>query len=396
MQLSLFEHAVLEGVNQAGTTTGCYEITAQKVGLSSRDLQERTYKGRALVGKWQHKIRHVQQKLKSKGLVHNTGRNKWELTEAGKKSLVTAPARKAKLFFVTRYGMSFWGDSSVAAELFAGEIELIFTSPPYLLSKPREYQNIGNSEAEYVSGMVKAIEQLLPCLTSTGSVVLNIGNSAIKGAGYQSLYKERLLISLEDELQLHLVQKFVWISPSKMPTGYWVTQAKRDVVDVTEDIYWLSLNPKSKTGINQKVLVEYSEAQKRYIESATRKSPTSLVRKNPSGQYANESTFYRGGDGAIPSNLLFATPEGANSEYSLYCRENGLPRHPAMFSGALPSFFIQYLTEKEDVVLDPYFGSGVTGAEAEKLERHWVGFEVVKEYVLGQKGRFQNNGFSLV
>jgi hypothetical protein len=48
-------------------------------------------------------------------------------------------------------------------------------------------------------------------------------------------------------------------------------------------------------------------------------------------------------------------------------------------------FFEQEVTS---VVLDPYFGSGTTGEEAEKLGRYWVGFEVVKEYVAGQKGRF--------
>lgn len=389
MQLSLFERTTLEAVNAVGKTSGVYSHVSRSIGLTEHDMTERVQRGQFVVGRWQHKIRQVQQSLKSKGLIHNVERGEWALTETGKKELTYAPEKRAQVFFVTRHGISFWGDSSIAAELFPGEIELIVTSPPYLLTKARDYKNIGATEKEYVDGMTAALEQLLPCLTSTGSVVLNIGDSIKKGSGHQSLYKERLLIALEDKLGLHLVQKFVWFSPSKMPSGYWVTKAKRDCVQATEDFYWLSLNPKAKTNINQKVLVEYSDIQKRYMEAAQRKSPVA-VRKKPSGQSANEETFYQAGNGAIPTNLLMATPEGANSPYSLYCKKHGLPRHPAMFNPDLPEFFIKYLTEPGDVVLDPYAGSGSTGKAAEDNGRHWVMFEQVREFVQGQVGCFQN------
>ena len=388
MQLSLFEFITLEATYEHGKTRHIYDAVGRKIGLTQKDMTERVQRGQFFVGKWQHKIRWIQQDLKAKGLIHSQKRGSWALTAKGRQALSFAPNNQATLYFVTKSGVSFWGDSSVASSLFPGEIELIITSPPYLLTNEREYRNIAKTESCYVVGMLHSMESLLKCLTPTGSVVLNIGDSIKKGTGYQSLYKERLLIGLEDKLGLHLVQTFVWYSPTKMPSGFWVTQAKRDCVQATENFYLLSLNPKNKKNINQKIKVDYSESQKKYIKNAKRKSP--IKRRMPSGQIANEETFYKDGGGAIPSNLLFANPEPPNSSYSQYCRAQGLPRHPAMFNPELSSFFIEYLTNRGDVVLDPYAGSGSVSYSAESLGRHWVNFEVVEEYVGGQMGRFDN------
>jgi modification methylase len=38
-------------------------------------------------------------------------------------------------------------------------------------------------------------------------------------------------------------------------------------------------------------------------------------------------------------------------------------------------------TQPDDVILDPFFGSGTTGAVAKKLHRHWIGIEKDENYV---------------
>lgn len=389
MQLSLFDRHVLEGVARSGSTAGCYGHVARKQGLSNEAMGERVQRGKFTVGKWQHRIRQVQQKLKDKGLIAPLDKGFWQITNKGKQELTVIDRTSARLYFVTKNGLAFWGDSRHVGTMFPGEVDVIITSPPFLLTKEREYQNVGATERDYVDGMVAAIESWLPCLSSTASIVLNLGDSIKSGTGHQSLYQERLLIALEDKLGLHLIQKFVWYSPSKMPSGYWVTRAGRDCVTATESFYWLSLAPKECKASNQSVLVEYSEKQLEYINSAYRKSPTAATR--PSGQSANEDSFYRQREGAIPTNLLLAAPEGAGSKYSAYCKERGLPRHPAMFHHSLPAFFVRYLTEKGDVVCDTCAGSGNTAFAAELEDRHWITWEVVKEYVLGHYGRFVSN-----
>lgn len=389
MQLSLFEQSTLEAIHQTGSTTGSYGVVADKLGLSGADLCQKVQRGTQVVGKWQHKVRLIQQRLKKKGLVENVSKNAWRVTPSGESLLNQDAEKPVMVYFVTKYGVAFKGDAKSVSSLFKNEIDLIVTSPPYLLaSETRGYKNLGDNEKEYVDNLVSEIEAWLPCLTTTASIVINLGHSIIKGRGYQSLYKERLLIALEDKLGLHLVQKFTWYSHLKPPTGYWVTRAKRDCVNATEDFLWLSLNPKSCKANNQNIKVEYSANQKKHIKSAKRKSPTRISVK-PSGNSANEKTFYRDNGGAIPSNLIFSAHEPANSLYSRYCKENDLPRHPAMFNHEIPEFFIRYLTDRGDFVFDPFSGSGNTAFAAEALERHWVSSEVDERYIDGHIGRMK-------
>jgi DNA modification methylase len=65
------------------------------------------------------------------------------------------------------------------------------------------------------------------------------------------------------------------------------------------------------------------------------------------------------------------------------------PPHPARFPVQLPDFFIKFLTEEGDLVLDPFAGSCTTGEAAERLSRRWLGFEPVPEYLDGARFRFE-------
>jgi DNA modification methylase len=55
--------------------------------------------------------------------------------------------------------------------------------------------------------------------------------------------------------------------------------------------------------------------------------------------------------------------------------------HPAPFPLELPYRLIQLYTFKEDVVLDPFMGSGQTALAAINTSRHYVGYEINPEYV---------------
>lgn len=55
---------------------------------------------------------------------------------------------------------------------------------------------------------------------------------------------------------------------------------------------------------------------------------------------------------------------------------------------ALPEFFIRMLTNRGDLVVDPFAGSCVTGEVAERLSRRWICVELLPQYVEGARGRF--------
>ena len=54
--------------------------------------------------------------------------------------------------------------------------------------------------------------------------------------------------------------------------------------------------------------------------------------------------------------------------------------HPAAYPLELPKRCIELLTYKDDVVLDPFMGSGTTAIACIKEHRHFIGFELSKEY----------------
>ncbi|MEK7845467.1 MAG: site-specific DNA-methyltransferase, partial [Nitrospinota bacterium] len=55
--------------------------------------------------------------------------------------------------------------------------------------------------------------------------------------------------------------------------------------------------------------------------------------------------------------------------------------HPAPFPVELPLRAIKLYTFKDDVVLDPFMGSGQTAIAALKANRHYIGYDISKEYV---------------
>jgi len=61
--------------------------------------------------------------------------------------------------------------------------------------------------------------------------------------------------------------------------------------------------------------------------------------------------------------------------------------HPAPFPVKLPQRFIELYTFSEDLVLDPFMGSGTTAVAAVKTGRHWVGYETNPEYLQAARNR---------
>lgn len=110
--------------------------------------------------------------------------------------------------------------------------------------------------------------------------------------------------------------------------------------------------------------------------------------KRPSQHDIGAESFLKDNGGAIPSNVLTISNTRNQDPYYTYCRERGLPLHPARMPMDLPEFFIKFLTRPGELVLDPFAGSNTTGAAAERLGRRWVSIEPNPDYVRGSIGRF--------
>jgi len=113
------------------------------------------------------------------------------------------------------------------------------------------------------------------------------------------------------------------------------------------------------------------------------------AKKRPSGHDISDK-FTKNNKAAIPPNLLTIPNTESNSYYLRYCKEKGIKPHPARFPDELPEFFIRMLTDKNDLVLDPFAGSCVTGEVCERLDRRWICIDIVEEYLQGAKARFRS------
>lgn len=86
-------------------------------------------------------------------------------------------------------------------------------------------------------------------------------------------------------------------------------------------------------------------------------------------------------DVRLPHSVLSFSNTSSNDYFLKTCREKGITPHPARMSGGLINFFVQFLTDEGDLVLDPFSGSNTTGYCAEKLNRKWVSFEIKEDYI---------------
>ena len=64
--------------------------------------------------------------------------------------------------------------------------------------------------------------------------------------------------------------------------------------------------------------------------------------------------------------------------------------HPAPFPEELPRRLIQLYTFKDDILLDPFMGSGQTALAVIKLNRKYIGYELNKDYHLLAQNRIKS------
>ena len=155
------------------------------------------------------------------------------------------------------------------------------------------------------------------------------------------------------------------------------------------NVWWFSKTEWPKADAS-KVLVEYSDRMKKLLDDPENfYSPA----KRPSGHDIGKA-FGRDNGGAIPSNLLQIPNSESNGQYLRGCKAAGIKGHPARFPAKLPEFFIRFLTEPGDLVLDIFGGSSTTGQVAEAEERRWITCDLEVEYVAAGAFRFLPREFA--
>jgi DNA modification methylase len=315
-----------------------------------------------------------------------------------------------KPYFSTSLGHAYLGDSlKLLPKLPDNSVDLVCTSPPFALLRKKAYGNVHADE--YVAWFLEFAKEIARILKPTGSFIIDIGGTWVKGHPVRSLYHYELLLKLCEEkeeggLGFFLAQELYWYNPAKLPTpAEWVTVRRERVKDAVNTVWWLSVREHPKAN-NRRVLKAYSESQLHLMQYGYK------AKLRPSEHDISEH-FGKDNNGAIPpniingledeteeigdpvlvpTNVISASNTASNDQYLRLCREHNVNPHPARFPRQLPEFAIGLCTEPGDVVLDPFAGSNMTGYIAEKMGRQWLAFEQTEEYLKGAGFRFAEPG----
>ncbi|MBE0546042.1 MAG: site-specific DNA-methyltransferase [Verrucomicrobia bacterium] len=288
--------------------------------------------------------------------------------------------------YTTDWGKAYVGDAlELLASLAEESVDLVMTSPPFALQRQKQYGN--KTESEYVDWLLQFADGVMRVLKPTGSFVLDLGGAYRSGRPVRSLCNFRVLLRLCDDHGFQLAEEFFWYNPAKLPSPIeWVNKRKIRAKDAVNTVWWLSKTDFPKADV-RRVLTPYSDRMKKLLEnSANFYTP----KKRPSGHDIS-GNFGVDNGGAIPSNLLEFSNTDSNSHYLRCCKTLNIESHPARFPEKLPSFFINFLTEPDDLILDIFAGSNTTGFAAQKLGRRWMAFEKDREYLAASALRFSDN-----
>ena len=235
-------------------------------------------------------------------------------------------------------------------------VDLVVTSPPYADNRKNTYGGV--SPDKYVEWFLPISYEILKLLKDTGTFILNIKEKVIDGE--RSTYVLELILEMKKQGWLW-TEEFIWHKKNSFP-GKWSNRFR----DSWERC--LQFN-KSKN------FAMYQDAVKVPIGSWAQSrlknlSETDLMRdetKNKSG-FGKKVANWLNRDMVYPTNVLYLSTECSNK------------KHSAAFPEELPSWFIKLFTQESDIVLDPFVGSGTTAVAAKKLERNYIGIDIIQEY----------------
>jgi site-specific DNA-methyltransferase (adenine-specific) len=240
------------------------------------------------------------------------------------------------------------GDSRKMKEIENGSVALVVTSPPYFAGKEYEEAlgegHIPASYFEYLEMLTAVFAESVRKLEPGGRIAVNVANLGRKP--YRSLSADVIGI-LQDELGLLLRGEVVWLkargASGSCAWGSFQSPANPVLRDVTERVVIASKGRFDRAVSRQRRLsvglpAEISVSKDEFIEATTDVWEIAAER---------------------------ATRVG----------------HPAPFPVELPLRLIELYTYRDDLVLDPFMGSGTTGVAAVRTGRRFVGYDTESAYV---------------
>jgi len=323
----------------------------------------------------------------------------------------------------TELNKIYCGDcNEVLQDIPSNSIDLVITSPPYF--QQREYggrNGVGNEKKveEYIESIMTTFRQCVRVTKRTGSIVFNLGDKYIDGN--LLLVPYRFALQVQKEKLAKLINELTWVKVNPAPK-----QDPRKLVSATEPFFIFAksneyyfnkdafmeyrdkyMNGSKKTAgndIGKKYfeLIEKSHLSKENKEQA-RKELNEVIREVKEGKLESFRMKIRGMHalpygGQAGGRLTQIETKGFTiiKIYGNSIRKDVIEStvetikgnvHPAVYPEFIVQELIKLLTKENDIVLDPFLGSGTTAVVAKRLKRNYIGIEIHSEYIEYAKQR---------
>lgn len=242
-------------------------------------------------------------------------------------------------------------------------IDLIVTSPPYANQRKAQYG--GANADQYSEWFIPLATEFYRVLKPTGSCIINIKEHVIDGE--RSTYVMDLVKALRQH-GWRWVDEYLWHKKNPVP-GYWPNRLR----DGWEHIFHFT---------KQKHFAMYQEQVKQPIGDWAKKDgyrKDERIESASGSPFGSNHRYWSDKKPVLPSNVLHVAVTSYNRG------------HCAPFPRAIPEFFIKLFTQEGDLVLDPFMGSGTTAEAARDLNRDYLGFELMPEYVQAARTRLHKD-----
>jgi len=316
-------------------------------------------------------------------------------------------------------------------------IDLVITSPPY--ADMREYEGgfAGFHPDKYVEWFLPYVAEIARILKPTGSFILNINDKVVDTFRHPFIFELIFAIhNIEDYCKLKKMKKLDMHNMKMFERLFWnkgkFLANPHRFGDKLEYLFWFSKSD-GKRKINMDAMrMEYDKKS-----VARMKRPLIKRFRRESGEEITE--YKQGGEGswrvnqkgALPSTMIeegamahvpqiveelpdgttlvlenfdgetfevVQPKEGTSPQPSTIVTIGSetrriLGNHVAVYPERLMTYFIQGATDEGDIVLDPFSGTGTTSVIAEALNRHYIAFDISKEYVEFGRSRVKSGPY---
>lgn len=235
-------------------------------------------------------------------------------------------------------------------------VDLIVTSPPYADRRKDTYG--GTDPDKYVEWFLPIGAELKRVLKDEGSFVLNIKERVVNGERH--IYVLELILGLKRQGWVW-TEEYIWHKRNCSP-GKWPNRFR----DAWERCLHFTKQKKFKM-YQEAVMVPTGDWAKTRLKNLRGNDVVRFNSQVGSGFGKNIANWV-GREMAYPTNVLHLATECGNKN------------HSAAFPKEIPAWFIKLFTQEDDVVLDPFMGSGTTCVAAYELGRNFIGIELQEGY----------------